>query len=55
MKLHISSSRNVEVSSKATAVIDFVNASHSDLELAKYLDSNFQDDFFEVCCVLFYL
>ena len=52
MKLHITSCRVEESSTRAIAVTEFVLNHTNSEEIASYLASNFTDDFFEVIIVL---
>ena len=53
MKLHITSCRVEESSTRALAVAEFVLNHTNCEEIAGYLASNFTDDFFEVIIVLY--
>ena len=48
MKLEIASCREVEPSQRADAIRNFIREGRSDSEVARYLQSNFEEDFFEV-------
>lgn len=58
MKLEIASCREVEPSQRADAIRNFIREGRSDSEVARYLQSNFEEDFFEVYtryCWLIYM
>lgn len=55
MKLEIASCREVEPSQRADAIRNFIREGRSDSEVARYLQSNFEEDFFEVYTQYFFL